>query len=338
MTICFDDVKYAGRFLLICVVTGCTLTYFTCPSCTRSVRYFVTVAAFSSVLTLFLWKGNSIINNLLNAKLPWISFPEKRFAIGVLITVSYTVIGTVVVLEVFQYVAHFDFGKSGYYQSIYSAIAVTIVMSLFLHGKAFLIAWKDAAKNAEMLQKENAVANYESLKSQLNPHFLFNSLNALTNLVYEDPDKAAKFIKQLSEVYRYVLDTRNRERVDLQEELQFIDSYLFLQKIRFGDNLKTNIQISRSGKIAPLALQLLIENAIKHNVVSSEEPLTITISDDDDFIMVGNNLQKKKTIGEPSPGMGLENICKRYEFLSQRKVEIAETAETFTVKLPNLHA
>lgn len=338
MGIWADDVKNAGRFLLVCILTGCTLTYLTCPTCTRSVSNFTTVASFSAMLTMFLWKGNSIINRFLNTKLPWISFPEKRFIIGVLTTISYTVIGTIVVLEIFQYVVRFDFGKSGYFDSIYSAIAVTVVMSLFLHGKAFLTSWKDAATNAEMLQKENAIANYENLKSQLNPHFLFNSLNALTNLVYEDPDKAVKFIKQLSEVYRYVLDTRNRELVDLKEELQFIDSYLFLQKIRFGDNLRTNIHTSGNGKIAPLALQLLIENAIKHNVVSFEAPLIITIKDEADFIIVENNLQKKKTIGEPSSGMGLENICKRYEFLSKKKVEVIESANTFKVKLPNLHA
>jgi len=336
MAIAVNDVKYVGRFLLICVVTGCGLTYLTCPACSRSVANFVTVASFSSLLTMFLWRGNSIINRFLNTKLPWISFPGKRFAVGMVTTISYTVIATIVILEIFQYVVHFDFGKSGYFESIYSAIAVTVVMSLFLHGKAFLTSWKDAAKNAEMLQKENAIAKYESLKSQLNPHFLFNSLNALTNLVYEDQDKAAKFIKQLSEVYRYVLDTRNREVVGLHEELQFINSYLFLQKIRFGDNLRTNVNLSGDGKIAPLALQLLIENAIKHNVVSGEAPLTITISNDANFITVENNLQKKKTIGEPSSGMGLENICKRYEFLTHTKVQIIASAAAFTVKLPNL--
>jgi len=336
MNICLDDVKYVGRFLLICIATGCVLTYVTCPGCSRSFSNFVTVASFSATLTMLLWRGNSTIGRFLNAQLPWMLFPEKRFIVGVFTTISYTVVATIIFLEVFQYVVKFDFGESGYFVSIYSAIAVTVVMSLFLHGKTFLTSWRDAAKNAEMLQKENAIANYESLKSQLNPHFLFNSLNALTNLVYEDPDKAVKFIKQLSEVYRYVLDTRNREVVDIHEELQFIDSYLFLQKIRFGDNLRTNIQISGNGKIAPLALQLLIENAIKHNIVSSEAPLIITISDDANFITVENNLQKKKTIGESSSGMGLENICKRYEFLSQKKVEVTESSGTFNVKLPIL--
>lgn len=336
MTFCVDDIKKTGRFLLTCVVGGCVLTYFTCPICSKSLSNYLTVSSFSAILWFFLWGGNTLVGSYLNKRIPWITFPGKRFIVGVITTVSYTVGITIIILEVFQYVMNFNFGEGGYFESIYSSVIVTVLMSLFFHGKEFLLAWRDAAKNAETLQKENAIANYESLKNQVNPHFLFNSLNALTNLVYEDPDRAVKFIKQLSEVYRYVLDTRNREVVDLAEELHFIDSYLFLQTIRFGDNLRITIKTSGQGKVAPLALQLLIENAIKHNIVSAEAPLTISISEDADFITVENNLQKKNTIGEPSSGIGLENICKRYDFLSDKKVEIIESSETFKVKLPCL--
>jgi LytS/YehU family sensor histidine kinase len=237
-------------------------------------------------------------------------------------------------LEFFALIFHFEYGD-GYKRSIYTSIVITIFISLFLHGRAFLISWRHAIIDGEKLQKESILAKYESLKSQVNPHFLFNSLNALTNLVYEDQQKAVKFIKQLSEVYRYVLDTRDREVVTLDEELNFLDSYLFLQKIRFGENLKTQINItSTRSHIAPLALQMLIENAIKHNVVSSDDPLLISIREVDDSILVENNIQKKSTLGEPSSGMGLENICNRYQFLSNQKVEIIKSEDRFTVKLP----
>ena len=335
MTICLDDIKNSGKVLLTSIIGGAVLTYITCPGCNKSISNYLVVTGFSAILWVFLWKGNTLLVAYLNKKVSWIAFPLKRFALGVVIAFSYTIVITIVIMECFQYAVNFSFG-SGYTTSIYYAVIMTVLISLFFHGKKFLLSWKDAANSAEKLQKENAIARYESLKSQVNPHFLFNSLNALTNLVYEDPDKASKFIKQLSEVYRYVLDTREREVVDLSEELHFIGSYLFLQKIRFGDNLKTSIRTSENGKVAPLALQLLIENAIKHNIISSEAPLMIEISDDDDFIIVENNVQKKNTIGESPSGMGLENICRRYDFLSERKVEIVKSSQTFKVKLPRL--
>ncbi len=207
-----------------------------------------------------------------------------------------------------------------------------------MHGRSFLLNWKQSSIAAEQLKRESIAAKYESLKNQVNPHFLFNSLNALSNLVYEDQDKAVKFIKQLSEVYRYVLDTREKEVVSIAEELKFLQSYLFLQQIRFGDKLKIEISVRKEAiNVAPLALQLLIENAIKHNVVSEDDPLTVRIFEADQYIVVENNLQKKTSLGEPSAGVGLQNICKRYEFLSDRKVETIKDEKTFTVKLPILN-
>jgi LytS/YehU family sensor histidine kinase len=164
---------------------------------------------------------------------------------------------------------------------------------------------------------------------------LFNSLNALTNLVYEDQDKAAKFIKQLSEVYRYVLDTREKELVTLREELDFVQSYLFLQQIRFDSNLKVNVNLSNvHGKIAPLALQTLLENAIKHNIISVDNPLSIEVYEENGFICVINSLQKKTLVTENGTGLGLENIKSRYKFLTEKEVEVSEDNGKFSVKLP----
>jgi LytS/YehU family sensor histidine kinase len=204
-----------------------------------------------------------------------------------------------------------------------------------MHGKEFLENWRKAALDTEILRKESAVARYESLKSQVNPHFLFNSFNALTNLVYEDQDKAAKFIKQLSEVYRYVLVTHEKETVSIQEELRFVKSYLFLQEIRFGDNLKVKLDLDNAmGNVAPLALQLLLENAIKHNIVSQENPLFVEMKVKDGFVWIENKLQRKSVLGENSPGMGLNNIRSRYSFLSNKEVIVNESEGKFSVGLP----
>jgi LytS/YehU family sensor histidine kinase len=213
-------------------------------------------------------------------------------------------------------------------------VIITIIISLILHSREFLLRGRQATLDKEIHQKESIRARYETLKSQVSPHFLFNSLNALTNLVYEDQDKAVKFIKQLSEVYRYVLDTRDKEVVTLEEERKFLRSYLFLQQIRFGDKLKLKVELDGiQTLVAPLVLQMLVENAIKHNVVSEADPLHIRIFSQDGYIVVENDLQRKSALVNDSPRLGLDNIAKRYEFLSDKKVEVIQNGK-FIVKLP----
>jgi LytS/YehU family sensor histidine kinase len=282
---------------------------------------------------VFLWKGNSYVADLISIRVSWIDFPVKRFVLGLAATMVYTFAAMYGLGAVYHYLFDANFESSVTY-----SVIITLIISLFMHGRSFLLNWKQSSIAAEQLKRESIAAKYESLKNQVNPHFLFNSLNALSNLVYEDQDKAVKFIKQLSEVYRYVLDTREKEVVSIAEELKFLQSYLFLQQIRFGDKLKIEISVRKEAiNVAPLALQLLIENAIKHNVVSEDDPLTVRIFEADQYIVVENNLQKKTSLGEPSAGVGLQNICKRYEFLSDRKVETIKDEKTFTVKLPILN-
>ena len=252
---------------------------------------------------------------------------------GLLSTLGYTFGSVFILTWIFNWLtdSNVEFTKD----VLYTTVPITFLISAFMHGKEFLENWRKAALNAETLKKESAVARYESLKSQVNPHFLFNSLNALTNLVYEDQDKAAKFIKQLSEVYRYVLDSREKESVSIQEELRFVKSYLFLQEIRFGDNLKVRLDLDNAfGNVAPLALQLLLENAIKHNIVSQENPLFVEMKISNGFIWVENKVQRKSVLGENSPGMGLNNIRSRYAFLSNKKVVVNKSEEEFSVGLP----
>lgn len=188
------------------------------------------------------------------------------------------------------------------------------------------------------LQEETNIAQFEILKSQVNPHFLFNSLNVLSSLIYIDQKKAAKFVRQLSKVYRYVLEIKDRDIIAIEEELPFIESYIYLLKTRFDQNLSVDLAISENAKrkmIAPMAIQLLLENAIKHNVISKTKPLTINISEIDDSLEISNNLQLKSS-REKSSNTGLNNIRKRYEYLSSQKIEILETDELFSVKIPLL--
>jgi LytS/YehU family sensor histidine kinase len=143
---------------------------------------------------------------------------------------------------------------------------------------------------------------YEALKNQVNPHFLFNSLNALSSLIYENPGKAVEFINRLSDVYRYVLDSKDKEAVPLSEELTFVRSYLFLLKARFENNLVAETNISEEkGYVPPMALQMLIENAVKHNEISDEHPLKISVFEKDQYIYVKNNVQLKVRMNNIPP-------------------------------------
>jgi LytS/YehU family sensor histidine kinase len=318
-------------FALVCVVQ----TYFVCPGCDSFNNYFY-VWMFTICMWIVLWKGNSIVGNQISCRISWLEFPLKRLLVGFLGTIAYTFTAIFLLMSFFEYFVGFNFGKS-YLYTIYLAVGLTITLSLILHSRSFLMHWRQAALDAAKYERESIAARYESLKNQVNPHFLFNSFNALTNLVYEDQDKAVKFIKQLSDVYRYVLDTRDKEMVSLEEEMKFLRSYTYLQQIRFENKLIIENMIETQAiNVAPLALQMLIENAIKHNVVSEADPLHVKLYREGDYLIVENNLQRKTTLGESSVGVGLENICKRYEFLSDKKVEISTGPDKFMVKLPVL--
>jgi len=322
------ELTFAVSFMAASVIQ----THFTCPTCDTRKEYLL-ISFFSFILWVLLWRGNSLLTNLVDSKISWFKFPTKRLVVGLLATIVYSLLAVISAMTVFSMIFNFSFGKY-FLWTIYFSVIVTIIISLVLHSREFLLRGRKATLDAEILQKENIRARYETLKSQVSPHFLFNSLNALTNLVYEDQDKAAKFIKQLSEVYRYVLDTRDKEVVSLEDEKRFLDSYLFLQQIRFGSKLKLDVSLEgESSLVAPLVLQMLVENAIKHNVISEEDPLNIRIYTDGNFIVVENDLQKKSVLMNGSPGLGLDNIAKRYEFLSDKKVEVIQT-DKFVVKLP----
>jgi sensor histidine kinase YesM len=322
------ELRYMAAFVAASIIQ----TYFTCIRC-NTVQEYGLVAFFSFTIWVLLWRGNNILTNYVDQKISWYRFPIKRLAIGIISTIGYTIAAVVGSMMLFERLFKLNFG-SAFLWTIYFAVGITIVISLILHSREFLLRGRQAAWDAENLKKESVIAKYESLKNQVSPHFLFNSFNALTNLVYEDQDKAAKFIKQLSEVYRYVLDTRDREVVPLQAERKFLDSYLFLQQIRFGEKLKLDVQLAdASCLVAPLVLQMLVENAIKHNVIAEESPLTILIYMQDGFIVVENNLQRRQISTADSPGVGLDNIVKRYAFLSDTPVEIIADKK-FIVKLP----
>lgn len=215
------------------------------------------------------------------------------------------------------------------------ALVVSIYESIYLNAQ-----WKASLIEKEMLKRENIESQLEGLRSQVNPHFLFNSLNTLAYLIPQDANRAVKFVQQLSKVYRYILEIRDQKLISVREELNFLDAYLFLLKERFGDNLEVNISVPKEvyeKNIIPLSMQILFENAIKHNIISSSKPLKIEVFLQEEKIMVSNNLQKKKQ-SMPSTEVGLQNIRNRYSFFTKQQVEVKGDEHTFLVGLPLIHS
>ncbi len=299
----------------------------------------------SAMYSFILGIGNGIINSYLDTKWNWVTETNQRVWAGIISTIIFTIIA-VLFIHFVQYVVIFNYdlsvlGKEKVIYSILFGVVISLGVATFFHAKGFMLEWKKSVKQ-ETTQHEivakTETAKFETLKSQIDPHFLFNSLNVLTSLIGENPNQAEKFTTKLSKIYRYVLEQRNKELIPLEEELKFARTYMELLQMRFEDAVKFNIPVEVSNsdlKIVPLSLQLLLENAVKHNVVSSTKPLEINIFEEDGFLQIQNNINPKETIGK-STKVGLRNIADRYGLITSRNVEITNNNKIFTVSLPLL--
>ena len=318
-----------------------------CPDCFYPLENFTNrqpaifyAIFYSFLLCLFLGIGNSWIINRIDERISWIETPVKRLVIGTIAVILYSFIVSLITGYAYNLLV-FDrqpFGIDTWEHTLEAAILpvyIAIFLTIILTSRSFLLAWRKSTIDTERLKRENLQAQYEALKNQINPHFLFNSFNVLTDLVYEDQDLAARFINQLSQVFRYVLESSKKEMVPLESELENLEAYIFLLKMRFGENLviKNPEVAEREYQVVPLCLQMLIENAVKHNVISEEEKLRIKIWLENDYIHISNNLQLRN-ISERSTKLGLENIKARYELIPGKKVKVSESDDQFVVSIP----
>jgi sensor histidine kinase YesM len=330
--------RESWRIALWLVIAGVAMTIIISSGQDWSASILIKVASFTCLIWLSLWLGNAYLSQWIDTRISWQENPGLRLVVGIVAMLIYTIASVYALVWFYRWAFNFNVSDDmrGF---LYSSIIITTIISMFMTSRSFLLNWRQSAIDAETSKRESIKAHYESLKSQVNPHFLFNSLNALSNLVYEDQEKAVKFIKQLSEVYRYVLDSRGKEVVPLEEEVHFLKSYLYLQQIRFGNKLKVEMNLGDlKGTVAPLALQMLVENAIKHNVISEDDPLTIHITREGKNLVVENSLNRKNVLPEESNGLGLENIKRRYSFLTDNPVVVKESEKLFSVVLPVLSA
>lgn len=327
-------------FLMLSAI-GNALAIFMIPGDLWSLHVVFTNCLFSIGIGYPSWKGMYYIVVVLERKLPWLKYPIKRLFVQVL---SLTLFSALVIFLGFAVWIKLSEGLK--LESILEMVLpslkvvyIFVFLSLLL-GSAILFFknWKEATIQQEELKRAHLALQYQTLKDQVRPHFLFNSLSSLVTLINTDPEKATLFVHRLSDVYRYVLEQRENELVPLDEELKFLKDYVYLQQIRFGKNLQVQYKLNLEAKlmVIPLSLQLLVENAIKHNEISDQRPLTVEIlSTGQNHIIIKNNLQKKE-VPEESLGMGIENLRKRIEIFSKEPLQIFEESGAFIVRIPTI--
>lgn len=317
-------------------VLGTILAFAFCPEgIPTALQLFKTIC-----FTFVFWQGFYFIISHFRKRFPKIRDTKKRLLSSLFYLVIYLIVSDYLLRFTFDILLPGSTWEIDSYlmhslQNFLICFAVSIAYELFY----FYGRWHLATLETEQLKTQQISSQFEALKSQISPHFLFNSLNTLVTLIPEDPEQAIKFTQKLSEVYRYILQYQNRELVQLKTELKFIESFFFLLKMRYPENLSLEIRISEEETkqyVAPLTLQMLVENVIKHNVISKTNPLAIEIyAEGKGNIVVKNKLQVKN-IGQNSTQKGLENIIKRYRYLSEKRVDIIRTNQHFMVSIPLL--
>jgi two-component system, LytTR family, sensor kinase len=275
-----------------------------------------------------LWESVLLSGKMFERRFPLASYPYARFFLQTIITYALLIIPSFFIqveissmLRVVGYLFYF---------------LVAAVLNLIYMGVIYFFNWKENVVNLANAKREQAIVKYDALRNQLNPHFLFNALTSLNSLIFEDQQLASDFLQQLSKVYRYVLQNKDKETVTLATELNFISHYISLLKIRFMNAIEFDIKVAENYKereIVPLTLQVLIENAVKHNIVSPSSPLRLTVKADGDYLVVENNINKKVQV-ETSNQLGLNNLVGFYKYLSEKPIVINERKKIFTVKIP----
>ena len=281
--------------------------------------------------------GHSIHFQLWDRVLPWTKTPLLRALATLLSIIVYAAVAFAVVQTIMMLIFFQQFPDSSFWNIITNsgtAVAIAIGFSVVVTLVSFFNAWRKSELEKEKVKTEMMTYKYNALQNQINPHFLFNSFNVLSELVYEDQDLAVRFIRQMSDLYRYVLSTKNEDLVPLKKEIEFIKSFSFLLETRFESRVAivNELEANSDEYIVPIALQVLVENAVKHNEATSAKPLAITLRRSDDGIQVSNNLKPKPW--EPdSTNTGLTYLRERYEYLGKR-VYVGRTNDQFKVELP----
>jgi two-component sensor histidine kinase len=319
-------------FIVPIVFMGCR---FNRPPYLSIEKYFVVLG-----ITTIIWIGNRYIMIFCRKRYPMFNEVRRRLWVQSLVMFVFTVSSNMILDQVADRLLNKDDGPLTATDSIIhsnsAAIFCTIMMMGIYESIFFMHLLRKSVQETEKLKRESLNAELNALKTQVNPHFLFNNLNTLSSIIPENPDMAVEFVQQLSKVYRHILEVQDEQSIPLKDELDVLRAYAFLLQTRFGDNLDITIDVPEEKlkkKIVPLSLQMLMENAIKHNIVSSDKPLKVNVFAENGNLVVRNNLQKKNQVNS-STGIGLDNIRNRCKLLGNGEVAVTESGTSFTVSIP----
>lgn len=302
------------------------------------------VLAWHIVDLYVVWEICRWVNGKLDQRYSWGKHLGKRIGIQItlstLLSVAYLDFSYLAIKSIFIVYFQQDDSISWIHLTVATSTAILqVIFILFLQLSIHAVEqWKQKALESAYFERESLNAQYQALHNQVNPHFLFNTLNTLYGLIHESPDIAAEHTLKLADIYRYVLQSQDHELVSLGEELDFLEAYLFLETTRFGEALSFEIQLHPSDRVQtlpPLTLQLLAENAVKHNVLTTQLPLFIRVFREGEWLVMENTL-RPRTQPQPSTGMGLANIQKRYAYFVDRPLQIRAGDGFFRVALPLL--
>jgi LytS/YehU family sensor histidine kinase len=267
----------------------------------------------------------------------WIERPAKSV---IVVLLSSTIYSSIVIFSVnwiwIVFINDMTFGRFWEIQAstMWIEFGIFYFIALWFYARSFFVAWRQEVEDREKLKRQALQLQYESLKTQVNPHFLFNSLNALTTLIEMDVDAAKTFTSELSGFYRDILQLKNKEIIPLKEEISIVNKYIYLQKIRFGDNFSYQIPDMADNQmmVIPLSLQMLVENVFKHNVISSSKNLELSITVDDNDVCISNSYHPKKDSSDS--GMGIKNLNERIKYLTNKELKIDQNESQFSIRLP----
>ena len=304
-----------------------------------SLKNFLLATILTFAIILLCYVSCGMIASVLNNRYPKYSQTFKRISIGLVVYVAIMAASISIIFWGYDYISFlgYQLNQTQYAWCLVIGIFCNILATSLNEGAAFYDKWRQTVDEAENLKKENLQSQLEGLKDQVNPHFLFNSLNSLSSLINEDPQKAEKFLDEMSKVYRYLLRTNEDGLTTLDSEMHFIQSYFHMLKTRYGDGVCMETQIDDhylSYQLPPLTLQMLVENAVKHNMILKDSPLKILImTTNSGRLIVSNNLQRKDRM-VASNKIGLANIVNKYRLMKKEEISIRDDGKEFAVVVP----
>jgi sensor histidine kinase YesM len=325
---------YTYGLLLGLAILGFVIRYLRFPAI--GLNTHLSMFAVSLVMITFIWNFFNWMDSYLNKVYPFERSIPVRITVQIIIGLIFILLVRMIIFWYAEPRLPFRLDDMFRFSTYALYVMLSVILNVGFFASNFLRLWKNSIQRAERLEREKSQVQFDNLKNQLNPHFLFNALTSLNSLIFEDQQLASDFLQNLSKVFRYVLQHKEKGLVPLQVELEFMERYVFLLKTRFGEALHLTITTADSAmtkEIVPVTLQLLIENAIKHNTMQTTRPLFITISADPVYLTVTNNVQLRNQI-EGSNKQGLDNLKSLYNFISPRPVQIITNETEFTVKVP----